>query len=108
MGTSKTETFSTDLLEMSELLKAIAPPARLAIIEYLLEVNSCICGDIVDVLPLAQPTVSLHLKELKNVGIIKGTVEGKNVCYCLDQEKFSKIAHYFNFSEEKLIKNKCC
>ena len=75
MGVSKTENFSKRQNEMAALMKALAHPARIAIVEYLLSVDTCICGDIVDHLPLAQPTVSQHLKELKAAGIIKGNVE---------------------------------
>jgi DNA-binding transcriptional ArsR family regulator len=63
-------------------------PARVAIIEYLLKVNTCITGDIVSELPLAQPSISQHLKELKNAGLIKGNIEGNSVCYCNDESTF--------------------
>jgi ArsR family transcriptional regulator len=84
MGASKTDTFSTHQLLMSELFKALGHPARLAIIEHLMQVKACICGELVDVLPLAQPTVSQHLKALKQAGLIKGSISGTSVCYCLD------------------------
>ena len=84
MGVSKTENFSKRQNEMAALMKALAHPARIAIVEYLLSVDTCICGDIVDHLPLAQPTVSQHLKELKAAGIIKGNVEGTAICYCIE------------------------
>ena len=82
MGASKTDHFSPEQVEMSAIIKALGHPARLAILEHLLKVDSCVCGDIVDVIPLSQPTISQHLKELKMVGLIKGTVEGNSVCYC--------------------------
>ena len=75
MGITKTEGFTTIQNELAVLAKAIGHPARIAIIEYLLKTESCICGDIVNELPLAQPTVSQHLKELKNAGLIKGNIE---------------------------------
>jgi DNA-binding transcriptional ArsR family regulator len=91
------------------LLKALAHPARIAIVEHLLKVNSCICGDIVHELPLAQPTVSQHLKELKNAGIIKGAIDGNNLCYCLDQKSINKLSEYLVSISNKLKENiNCC
>jgi predicted transcriptional regulator len=86
MGTTKSDYFSLEQNEISNLFKALGHPARIAIIEYLLKAKSCICGDIVNELPLAQPTISQHLKELKSVGIIQGSIEGKTICYCLNPE----------------------
>jgi predicted transcriptional regulator len=107
MGASKTEHFSAGQNELAILFKAIAHPARIAIIEYLLKTDTCICGDIVNELPLAQPTVSQHLKELKNAGIIKGTIEGTAICYCINETIFKKIENYFSVFNSQL-KNKCC
>lgn len=107
MGASKSDFFSEEQNELANLFKAISHPARIAIIQYLLTVDTCICGDIVNVLPLAQPTVSQHLKELKKVGIIKGTVEGKAICYCLNLEIMKKMENYFEGISKELI-NKCC
>lgn len=95
--------------ETAQLLKALAHPARVAILEHLLKVSECICGDIVDALPLAQPTISQHLKELKNAGLIKGTVDGNRVCYCLDEKGFAKLSAYFSTVAEKIAaQNNCC
>ncbi|MBU3714539.1 MAG: helix-turn-helix transcriptional regulator, partial [Ferruginibacter sp.] len=79
-------------------------------LEYLLKVNSCICGDIVNELPLAQPTVSQHLKELKHAGIIKGEIEGNSICYCIDEKAIQKIIKYFSNISSILTnkKNNCC
>lgn len=107
MGASKSEFFSEQQNELASLFKAISHPARVAIIEYLLKVDSCICGDIVNELPLAQPTVSQHLKELKNVGIIKGNIEGTAICYCLNPETMKKLESYFSGISNEL-KSKCC
>lgn len=107
MGASKSEFFSDQQNELASLFKAISHPARVAIIEYLLKVDSCICGDIVNELPLAQPTVSQHLKELKNVGIIKGNIEGTAICYCLNPETMKKLENYFSGISSEL-KSKCC
>ncbi len=107
MGVSKTEQFSEHQNEISILFKALSHPARIAIIEYLLTVDTCICGDIVSKLPLAQPTVSQHLKELKNAKIIQGSIEGTAICYCLNPETLKKIENYFLEITDKLQK-KCC
>lgn len=110
MGATKTEHFTARQNETAILLKALAHPARIAIIEYLLKVDDCICGDIVNELPLAQPTVSQHLKELKNAGLIKGSIEGNSICYCIDEKALSKLQAYFSNMSTKLEKknNNCC
>jgi len=83
MGASKSEAFSAEQQNLAALAKALAHPARIAIIQHLLQVDSCICGDLVHELPLSQPTISQHLKELKLAGIIKGNIEGSSICYCI-------------------------
>ena len=109
MGASKTEHFTEEDNEMAILTKALAHPARIAILEYLLKVNECICGDIVSELPLAQPTVSQHLKEMKNAGIIKGNIDGNSVCYCIDEKTIEKLHVYFkNISTKLSERNSCC
>lgn len=110
MGITKTNLFTDNQNTIATLLKALAHPARVAIIEYLLTVNTCICGDIVDKIPLAQPTISQHLKELKNAGIIQGTIEGNTVCYCINKETMALLQEYFTqiLSELKNIDKKCC
>ena len=107
MGASKSDHFSEEHNELATLFKAISHPARIAIIEYLLTVDTCICGDIVNELPLAQPTVSQHLSALKNAGIIKGTIEGTAICYCLNRATLEKIEGYF-FAITNKLKIKCC
>jgi ArsR family transcriptional regulator, arsenate/arsenite/antimonite-responsive transcriptional repressor len=106
MGLTKTDLFTENQNEIAILAKAIAHPARVAIIEYLLKVNACICNDIVNELPLAQPTISQHLKELKNAGIIKGNIEGNAICYCINEQVFSKIRGLFNHIPTP--ENTCC
>ena len=96
MGITKTENFSTHQNELANMLKALAHPARVAIIDYLLTVDECICSDIVNELPLAQPTVSQHLKELKNAGIIKGSIDGKSICYCIDEKNIKILRAYLD------------
>lgn len=103
MGITKTTGFSAETNEMSEILKALGHPARLEIVKFLMTSTSCICGDIVEVLPLAQSTVSKHLSELKKVGVIKGTVTGNNICYCLDEKIIQKIQKFVN-----LVQTSCC
>lgn len=103
MGITKTIGFTDETNEMAEILKALGHPARLEIVKFLMTSSSCICGDIVDILPLAQSTVSKHLSELKKVGIIKGTVTGNNICYCLDEKIIQKIQKFVN-----LVQNSCC
>jgi DNA-binding transcriptional ArsR family regulator len=110
MGISKTENFSEQQNAIAKLAKALAHPARVAIIDYLLSVNSCICGDIVNELPLAQPTVSQHLKELKNAGFIKGTIEGNSICYCINEGTLNQFKNYLNHLTDGLenLKKQCC
>ena len=107
MGASKSASFSEKHNELASLFKALSHPARIAIVEYLLSVDSCICGDIVNELPLAQPTISQHLKELKNANIIKGSIEGTAICYCINSETMVKIEGYFSLIS-KALKSKCC
>lgn len=108
MGATKTEHFTDIQNAIATLAKALGHPARIAIIEYLLKTDSCICGDIVNELPLAQPTVSQHLKELKNAGLIKGTIEGNAICYCIDGKAFGVLNAYFSNIITKATHQKCC
>src|SRR6202021_249151 len=102
MGATKTDHFTDRQNDIATLAKALGHPARIAIIDYLLTVDACICGDIVNELPLAQPTVSQHLKELKNAGLIKGNIEGNSICYCIDEKVLSKLQSYFTGIETKI------
>lgn len=108
MGATKTEHFTDQQNQIAIIAKALGHPARIAIIEYLMKVNECICGDIVNELPLAQPTVSQHLKELKNAGIIKGNIEGNSICYCIDEKTIDILNVYFSKIVQTVSKNKCC
>jgi ArsR family transcriptional regulator len=110
MGLTKTEHFTDKQNAIATMAKALGHPARIAILEYLLKVDTCICGDIVNELPLAQPTISQHLKELKSAGLIKGSVEGTSICYCIDEKGLEKMQNYFATIFLKLNKknNKCC
>lgn len=109
MKQTKPLDFTDSQHETAQIIKALAHPARVAILEYLLSVDTCICGDIVDVLPLAQPTVSRHLKELKNAGLIKGSIEGNTICYCIDENTIEQLKNYFeNISAKLALKNQSC
>ncbi|MBU2914265.1 ArsR/SmtB family transcription factor [Reichenbachiella agariperforans] len=108
MGTTKTEGFESRITEMADILKALGHPARLAIMEYLAKSPSCICNDIVGELPLAQPTISRHLSELKRVGLIKGSIEGKNICYCIDEQTWMRVKGALAEISEMLTVNKNC
>jgi len=111
MGATKTSLFSKKQNELANMAKAVAHPARIAILQQLIKTNACICGDLVNELGLAQPTISQHLKELKSAGIIQGTVEGASVCYCIDPKVWQKYRQFFNdfFMDIKdLTKEGCC
>ena len=108
MGITKSEIFTAQQNEIATIAKVIGHPARVAILQHLFKMNTCICGDLVEEIGLAQPTISQHLKELKNIGVIKGSIEGTSVCYCIDQEKWSIIKSiFFHFLGQKNIDN-CC
>ena len=104
MGTTKTEIFTQEQNKLANYAKALGHPARIAILEHLVSINTCICGDLVDELGLAQATVSQHLKELKNAGIIKGNISGTSVCYCIDagvwKELNTKFSSFFSSYNE--------
>lgn len=111
MGATKTDHFSDEQNELANWMKAMGHPARIAIIEFLLKTESCICGDIVNELPLSQPTVSQHLKELKNAGIIHGNIEGTAICYCLNPDTLIKIQERIGWIYSELVKkntDSCC
>lgn len=109
MGVTKTEHFTDKQNNLATLAKALGHPARIAILDYLLTVNTCICGDIVNELPLAQPTISQHLKELKNAGFIKGNVEGNAICYCINETALQLLQSYFTniFTKINSQKSNC-
>jgi DNA-binding transcriptional ArsR family regulator len=109
MGLTKTEIFTDKQNKLASMLKALGHPARIAIIQHIIKTNACVCGDLVDELGLAQPTISQHLKELKNAGLIQGTIEGTSVCYCIDpkvwkQLKTSLDSFFVSYNNNE----KCC
>jgi len=91
MGITKTDHFNPSQLRLAQLAKAFGHPARIAILQFLMSQQSCVCGDIVDELPLSQSTVSQHLKELKEAGIIKGEISGASICYCIDEKVWKEM-----------------
>lgn len=109
MGITKTEMFTKQQNQLAALLKAVAHPARIAILQHLLKAETCICGDLVEELGLAQATISQHLKELKAVGLIKGTIEGTSVCYCIDPVKWKHVKRELDTLFVAVdTKNQCC
>ncbi len=112
MALNKKNIFEAEALELSEFARVMGHPARIAIIKELAKRQSCICGEIVEVLPLAQSTVSQHLKELKKAGLIQGTVNGVKSCYCINWENFNKLSqameNYFIEIKELDTNKTCC
>jgi DNA-binding transcriptional ArsR family regulator len=108
MAVHKKEEFSVEEQELAALAKALAHPARIAILKELARRQSCVCGEIVEVLPLAQSTVSQHLKELLQAGLIQGTVEGVKSCYCINTDTFMRFEQIFKQFFIHTMKDKCC
>lgn len=111
MGITKSDLFTEAQNELALAAKAFAHPARVAIIDYLLKSDSCINGDLVNELGLAQATISQHLRELKDIGIIQGTIEGTRMCYCINPQRWKDIQEKFNkvFTQYKApSKDDCC
>jgi DNA-binding transcriptional ArsR family regulator len=108
MGLTKTEAFSQTQNELATLSKALGHPARIAILQFLAQRKVCVCGDIVDELPLSQSTVSQHLKELKNAGLVKGDIEGPSVCYCIDEVAWVKAQQVLQHLFDSYQPAKCC
>ncbi|MBJ2176267.1 winged helix-turn-helix transcriptional regulator [Aureibaculum sp. A20] len=109
MGVSKTEMFTDSQNEIAVFAKAFGHPARVAILQYLFKLNACVCGDLVNEIGLAQPTISQHLKELKQLGLIKGNVEGTSVCYCIDTNNWTKMKKLMSaFLDQDITKENCC
>jgi DNA-binding transcriptional ArsR family regulator len=111
MVQSKTELFDIELQEISELFKAMSHPARIVILKYLAETKTCITGDITEEVPLGRTTINQHLKELKEAGLIKGTIDGSRTNYCLNDNKMIQFREMIlKFFEEfdNSLNNKCC
>lgn len=110
MGISKTEIFTDQQNEIALFAKAFGHPARVAILQHLFKMDTCVCGDLVNEIGLAQPTISQHLKELKNLGLIQGSIEGTRVCYCIDPENWIKMKRIISefLDQDISIKEECC
>jgi len=107
MGATKTHMFTISQNSLAAAAKVLAHPARIAILQYISRQDQCICNDLVDVIGLAQPTISQHLNAIKKVGLLKGNFEGKNLCYCLNQEKWQELQELFQSFFGKINQN-CC
>lgn len=109
MGLTKTEIFTDEQNRLATMIKALAHPARIAILQHLMKTNACVCGSIVEELGLAQATISQHLKELKNAGLIQGTIEGVSVCYCIEPKVWELLHKELNsFFTSYTNNGKCC
>jgi DNA-binding transcriptional ArsR family regulator len=108
MGLTKAEIFTDKQNKLAQMMKALAHPARIAIIQHLIKAEACICGDLVDELGLAQATISQHLKELKNAGLIQGTIEGTSVCYCIDPKAWNQYKNTFDSFFVAYKDKNCC
>ncbi|WP_159471280.1 helix-turn-helix transcriptional regulator [Dyadobacter sp. 3J3] len=108
MGVTKTQVFTEKQNRIADLAKALAHPARIAIIQHLLKEKSCVCGDLVEVLPLAQATVSQHLKELKQIGILHGEINPPRVCYCINETVWQEAKVIFGEIFETEVSVNCC
>ncbi|WP_461533026.1 ArsR/SmtB family transcription factor [Sinomicrobium sp.] len=109
MGLTKSEIFTDEQNSLASLFKALAHPARIAILQHIINQQACICNDLVEELGLAQATISQHLKELKSIGIIKGSTEGKSICYCIDELVWGEIQKKLNaFFDQEVKITQCC
>ena len=110
MGAGKHEEFSVKHNRISKYAKALSHPARVAILNFLVKKNACMCGDIVEELPLSQSTVSQHLKELKQAGLIKGDIDGAKVCYCINEKEWKEAKAHLDklFDSFKANNSECC
>ncbi len=110
MGKSKTDLFTAEQNDLADISRVLSHPARIRILQYLAKQDSCVCGELVTEIGLAQPTISQHLKELNKMGLIRGTIEGASVCYCVDLEVMSQVQQrlfsFFNQFEQHQID--CC
>jgi DNA-binding transcriptional ArsR family regulator len=109
MGITKRAIFSDEQNEIANFAKVIGHPARVAILQRLFAIDACVCGDLVNEIGLAQPTISQHLKELKNLGLIQGTIDGTSVCYCIHKENWTKMKSIMlDFLNQDISKQDCC
>ena len=107
MGITKSNIYSQSQNDLAVFFKVLGHPARVAILQYISQQNACICNDLVEEIGLAQATISQHLKELKNIGLLKGEVEGKSMCYCINVERWTEIQNQLNIFFNN-TKSNCC
>lgn len=109
MGITKTDMYTDGQNKLASLLKVLGHPARIAILQHIINQKTCICNDLVEELGLAQATISQHLKELKGIGIIQGSIDGKSVCYCIEEKLWKQFQEQFNeFFNQNVEVKKCC
>jgi DNA-binding transcriptional ArsR family regulator len=109
MGLTKTEMFTDEQNQIALFAKVFGHPARVSILQHLFKIDTCVCGDLVEEIGLAQPTISQHLKELKHLGLIKGNIEGTSVCYCIHKDNWTKMKDIMlKFLNQDLSKLDCC
>ena len=108
MGLTKTELYTEEQNKIASFAKVLGHPARVAILQYLLKKQACICGEIVEEIGLSQPTISQHLKELKAIGLIIGNIDGTKVCYCIDPKVYGEIKLNFDKIFGKQLKSSRC
>ncbi len=107
MGITKTQIFDDRQNELAQLFKILGHPARIAILQYISKQNACICNDLVEEIGLAQATISQHLKELKSIGLLKGEIEGKRMCYCINLDRWNTLQQSLNTFFDT-TKHNCC
>lgn len=108
MGITKSEIFNKQQNRLATILKALAHPARIAILQHIIKAEACICNDLVEELGLAQATISQHLRELKNTGIIKGSIEGTSICYCIDEKVWAQVSREITLFFSSFVPAKNC
>ena len=107
MGATKTEIFTVSQNDLAAAAKVLAHPARIAILNHVSKQENCICNDLVAEIGLAQPTISQHLNEIKKIGLLQGTFEGKNLCYCIDKKRWQELQAMFQDFFGCIAQN-CC
>ncbi len=110
MGLTKSEIYTEEQNRLANIAKAFGHPARVAILQHLFKVNACVCGDLVNEIGLSQATISQHLKELKNLGLLKGNIEGTSICYCIDIENWQNVSTYLQvfLNQKPTNLGECC
>ena len=110
MGLTKTDNYTADQIELAQMMKVLGHPARVAILQSIINTKNCVCGSLVNEIGLAQSTISQHLKELKSVGLIQGTIEGTSMCYCINPENWNKLSQQITtlLTSASCSSDECC